>query len=141
MMPARTPSAKREQNLAYAKKHGGMALRSRSARMVLEAKDRPCVDCGAYFPGRLDKMSLDHRDPDTKHPRLKGKRNGNIRRMPVALAVMELAKCDAVCLLCHADRTFAQRGEGKIDTSNRSARERREYVRNYQAELPLLRLA
>lgn len=118
-----------------------MALRSRSWRMVLEAKDRPCVDCGAYFPGRPDKMSLDHRDPDTKHPRLKGKRNGNIRNLPVGLVAAEIEKCDAVCLLCHADRTFAQRGEGKIDTSNVSVRERRQYVQDHQGDLPLLRLA
>jgi hypothetical protein len=140
-MPAKDARAKRLQNEAHAKKHGGMALRSRSWRLVLAAKDRPCVDCGAYFPGRPDKMSLDHRDPDSKHPRLKGKRNGNIRNLPVAAVVAELEKCDAVCLLCHADRTHEQRAAGKIDTSTRSAQARRQYAHDHQVELPLLRLA
>ena len=52
----------------------------------------------------------------------KGKRNGNIRNLRVGEVEAEIEKCDAVCLLCHADRTFEQRKAGRIDTRTKAAR-------------------
>jgi hypothetical protein len=108
------------RNQAYIAKVGGASLMQRPYRAVLAAKDKPCMDCGVYYPGEPALMSLDHRDPDTKHAVLKGNRDKNIRSLPIAEAIAEIAKCDAVCLICHARRTAKQRALGKIRTASKT---------------------
>lgn len=69
-------------------------------RLVLEAKDHPCQDCGVRYPYYV--MQLDHRPGEDKwcNPsqlRTKGS---------LTKAKLELAKCDPVCANCHAERTY-----------------------------------
>jgi hypothetical protein len=69
--------------------------------IVRAAKDRPCADCGGYFPPYV--LDLDH---------VRGEKVGNISRMvsgaTQAAVRAEIAKCDVVCANCHRERTFGQ---------------------------------
>jgi hypothetical protein len=69
-------------------------------RMIHEAKDRPCSDCGSRYPPYV--MDFDHRDRTEKR--------FNIGREAFALIPdadlrKEIEKCDVVCSNCHRMRT------------------------------------
>jgi hypothetical protein len=83
------------------------ALRARKAAIVVKWKtDRGCKTCPQRHPATLD---LHHRDPATKHPRLKRKNASANRRtggyfwrdLSYADLAEELAKCDVLCSNCH----------------------------------------
>lgn len=80
-------------------------------KLVVEAKDVPCADCGQQYPPWV--MQFDHR-PGTK-------KLGDVASM-VGLAVSvekleaEIKKCDVTCANCHADRTY-KRNLGQVDGS------------------------
>lgn len=67
-------------------------------KIVDEAKNVPCMDCGARWPPEA--MDLDH---------VKGTKLGNVstltarKNLPLILA--EIAKCEVVCACCHRIRT------------------------------------
>ena len=70
--------------------------------LLLQLRDRPCVDCGIRFPPIV--MEFDHRDPSTKR--------FNVAESwcrSVASILEEAAKCDVICRNCHRRRTFERR--------------------------------
>ena len=78
-------------------------------RLVVEAKSRPCVDCGVSYPAYV--MDLDHRPGEAKLFNLSEVRRGLWDAEQVA---SEIAKCDVVCANCHRERTFGVRqGRGR----------------------------
>ena len=101
------PSAERlAANVQYQRK-----LQKKKLALVRRYKAaHGCQDCGERDPLVLD---LDHRDPATKHARLKRERyrgtgGGNWSRLSFDALAAELAKCDVVCANCHRRRTFAK---------------------------------
>jgi len=84
-------------------------LWKRNRQLVLEAKDVPCMDCGARHPFWI--MQFDH---------VRGKKEFNLSAASARAEQKvkdEIAKCDIVCSNCHDDRTYKrdlekrQRGE------------------------------
>jgi hypothetical protein len=77
-------------------------VRERNKRVVREAKDRPCADCGQNFAPHV--MDFDH---------VRGVKIGNIALLktyaPTAVVLAEIAKCDVVCSNCHRIRTHDRR--------------------------------
>lgn len=71
-------------------------------KIVSDAKDKPCCDCGHRFPRYV--MDLDH---------VRGVKKFNIscvssmclRKGIVEMLKKEIAKCDVVCANCHRVRT------------------------------------
>ena len=95
------------------------ATKADLAEMLHDAKARPCADCGVRYP--IHVMQLDHRpgsgklfgvgDPLWGHP------SPGLVEATAALGSVEaamraeIAKCDAVCANCHAERTYQRRAE------------------------------
>jgi hypothetical protein len=80
------------------------AARARNRAYVIEAKNRPCADCGNCYPSYV--MDLDH---------VRGEKVGNVGSMVgqgIALEHIrvEIEKCDVVCSNCHRIRTH-ERGQ------------------------------
>ena len=77
-----------------------MARKKSPLRLLLEElKSVPCHDCGKTFPNEC--MSFDHRDPGQKL----GPVGSFVRAGDREGLLAEIAKCDVVCLNCHATRT------------------------------------
>ena len=91
--------------------------------MVIEAKAKPCMDCGQVFPAYV--MDFDHRDGK------KSEISVLVNALSVRRLVAEIAKCDVVCANCHRTRTYGERRGTPLD---RHARPR-------ARESPQLRLA
>lgn len=76
--------------------------RRRNRRLMDEAKNRPCADCGQMYPPYV--MDFDH---------VRGTKLGNVSEMvssATTLALLaEIAKCDVVCANCHRLRTHCRR--------------------------------
>jgi len=69
-------------------------------KLVTEAKDRPCMDCGERYPYYV--MDLDH---------VRGTKSFDLsvagRHMKsLATVQKEIDKCDVICANCHRKRTF-----------------------------------
>ena len=84
-------------------------IRERSRKLIQEAKDVPCMDCGVRWPFWI--MQFDH---------VRGKKEFNLSAASARAEQKvkdEIAKCDIVCSNCHDDRTYKrdlekrQRGE------------------------------
>lgn len=71
-------------------------------QMVLEAKSRPCADCGVAYPYYV--MDSDHRDGVRKEFLLH-----SITAVTKRAITREIAKCDVVCANCHRERTHRRR--------------------------------
>lgn len=69
---------------------------SKLTKVINEAKARPCEDCGIEYPSRV--MCFHHRDPSEKLFEI-GSRLGGMAKI-----LAEIAKCDVLCLNCHALR-------------------------------------
>ena len=63
------------------------------------AKERPCADCKRTYPYYV--MDFDHRPGTDKTYDL----SKVARRGSMAVAKVEIAKCDVVCSNCHRERT------------------------------------
>lgn len=74
--------------------------------LVVEAKSRPCMDCGQSYPYYV--MDLDHRPGSGKVLNLAAMASGRSRYSLDDIRA-EIAKCDVVCANCHRVRTFATR--------------------------------
>jgi hypothetical protein len=77
----------------------------RNVKIVLEAKDRPCMDCRVQYIPPV--MEFDHREGE--------KKTGNVSKLartPVSVAKLldEISKCDVVCANCHRVRTASRGG-------------------------------
>lgn len=78
--------------------------RDEARRIVRQAKDKPCADCGVRYPSYV--MDFDHRpDADKLFNIGQGALSGlwsleDLRR--------EIAKCDITCSNCHRIRTHGR---------------------------------
>jgi len=70
-------------------------------KLVREAKNKPCSDCGNEHPYFV--MDMDHLDPRTKKFDL-----GNPWNHTEEAVKAEIAKCEVVCANCHRYRTFGE---------------------------------
>ena len=70
---------------------------------ILEAKNKPCIDCGKQLDSHL--MHFDHRDPKQKLFNIAK----SVMSVGWAKLRLEVNKCDVRCTLCHAIRTASQR--------------------------------
>lgn len=80
------------------------AYRERNAHIAREAKAKPCTDCGIQYPYYV--MQFDHLgDAD------KDRHVAAMVWRPVSVSKLEaeIAKCQAVCANCHAERTHKRR--------------------------------
>ncbi len=73
--------------------------------MVVEAKSRPCADCGIQYPYYV--MDFDHRDGGLKEFPLY-----SVHGVTKRAILREIEKCDVVCANCHRERTHRRRVAG-----------------------------
>lgn len=98
-------------NKKYAQEHKPQmrAIRkqghARKYAMVLQAKSKPCMDCGKVFIPFV--MDLDH----VRGEKLFGLATLGTRSR--ASIQQEIAKCDAVCSNCHRIRTWKRMGRSQ----------------------------
>jgi hypothetical protein len=78
--------------------------RAEICKIIEEAKDRPCADCGIKYPYYV--MQFDHVRGEKKFGIGAARSCGSVRQI-----LEEIAKCEVVCANCHAERTFT-RAEG-----------------------------
>lgn len=64
-----------------------------------------CADCGVRYPNRPWRMSFDHLPEFEKDMHLSKMANGSWKLDRIKA---EVAKCEIVCLLCHADRSICR---------------------------------
>jgi hypothetical protein len=82
-------------------------------RLIREAKDRPCSDCGDRFPYFV--LDFDHR-PGTE--KLFNIGRDALARCSIDALRREIAKCDVVCANCHRARTYRSTSElGRQDSN------------------------
>lgn len=77
--------------------------RERLRKILRDAKDKPCHDCGCIYPFYV--MQLDH---------VKGEKKFNVADaistgMSDKRLLDEIEKCQVVCSNCHAERTHKRR--------------------------------
>lgn len=77
----------------------------RNRRLVREAKDRPCADCGQRYPPYV--LDFDHVRGQKSWAIASQVRDATLERLRE-----EIAKCDVVCANCHRERTYGPRGRG-----------------------------
>ena len=75
--------------------------RQRLRQILLEAKAKPCQDCGMQYPSYV--MDFDHRESSVKLDNV-----GHFTRFTKKMLLAEIAKCDVVCANCHRERTYGQ---------------------------------
>lgn len=81
----------------------GRAKRERGHQLIVQAKSRPCMDCGVSYPHYV--MDFDH---------CRGKKHKNVGEMrshSVKAILAEIEKCDVVCSNCHRERTYRRSQE------------------------------
>ena len=82
-------------------------------RLVREAKNGPCKDCGIQYPYYV--MDFDHRPGEGKRANLTVLAKQGVSR-EVLLA--EMARCDLVCANCHRMRTYRRKKEREQECSS-----------------------
>jgi hypothetical protein len=83
----------------YQTENGGRLVtewRGKRRAILLEAKSKPCADCGVQYPPYV--MDFDHKGDK------KFNLGGALSRSLDSL-IAEIAKCDVVCSNCHRERT------------------------------------
>jgi hypothetical protein len=70
-------------------------------KLVIDAKNNPCVDCGKEYPYYV--MDLDHR-PNSDKKFMLSIAASKMRSLESVRK--EIEKCDLVCANCHRERTF-----------------------------------
>lgn len=82
--------------------------REKNLKLLIEAKNKPCADCGEKYPPYV--MDFDHLPGAPKV--------ANVAAMPGAWSektiLAEIAKCEVVCANCHRERTYQRRSLGVI---------------------------
>ena len=77
--------------------------------IVLEAKSRPCADCGQTFPPFV--MDFDHLDAKQKRDTI----SQMVRKThSIDVVLQEIAKCEVGCANCHRVRTFRRLGRTDV---------------------------
>jgi hypothetical protein len=81
--------------------------RHQQIRLQLQRlKEVPCMDCGVSYPHY--QMEFDH-VPERGSKLFSISTFGGIKDHNNQRLQQELAKCDVVCVLCHAERTWIRR--------------------------------
>lgn len=92
----------------YEKCKNCMKIRGRAYKekrqFIVDAKDKPCADCGKKYPFYV--MDFDHQEPKnkTKEVSYMFTRNWSLDKIKV-----EAEKCEVVCANCHRIRTYLKR--------------------------------
>lgn len=75
--------------------------RERNTLIIRAEKDKPCADCKIKYPYYV--MHFDHLGEEDKDEAV-----GKMANRPVSESRLraEIAKCEAVCANCHAERTY-----------------------------------
>lgn len=117
-------NTKRVEKMCFRCKKAVKIHGERRRRFIRRYKKRPCMDCGKSFPSRV--MEYDHREPSLKLFSL----GGNSYRYSLPVIMVEIAKCDIVCCLCHRLRTHSRivAGERHTKTPARNLKEPSSYV-------------
>lgn len=76
--------------------------RARLRKLIKEAKEVPCADCGVEYPHYV--MQFDHLGEKNFNVADYVRTAGSIKRL-----MAELELCDVVCANCHAERTYRRR--------------------------------
>jgi hypothetical protein len=106
-MPYKDPEVRRKYQLEWIK----------NRRREWIAANGPCVDCGSW-----DDPEVDHLNPSTKDPRLKGRAGENRNTKPgtgqiwswsEARREVELAKCVVRCGDCHKRKSSQEHPKGE----------------------------
>lgn len=111
-MPNNSPEYKRAY---YQKNRAKIDAQSRAYKQSLQDAiweikgSTPCTDCGEQYDPWV--MQFDHIDPDTKSANI----GQLITRGAKKALFEEIEKCEIVCANCHADRTYRQMQEKKLD--------------------------
>lgn len=94
------PKSTRDRYHAQSKP-GVAARRAEKRQAVIDAKSRPCVDCGQSYPWYV--MDLDHRDRSTKRHMVSAmiSNSYSLQRL-----LVEIEKCDVRCANCHRIKTY-----------------------------------
>lgn len=74
--------------------------------IILEAKDRPCMDCGVQYPPEA--MDFDHRPGTEKKFKIGTAASRGQAGRSIDSLKAEIAKCDVVCGCCHRLRTHGR---------------------------------
>lgn len=93
-----------ERAAEFARKARANSASNRFARnreIILQAKTRPCSDCGHRFPYFV--MEFDHRPDEEKSFNI----SSGLTKSQATLEA-EIEKCDLVCANCHRVRTHAR---------------------------------
>lgn len=83
--------------------------RDKRRQRVIEAKDRPCQDCGVPYPVAV--MHFHHRPGEMKVDTM----SNLVRGKGMRAIEDELAKCDVLCANCHTLRHIADGSIGAND--------------------------
>lgn len=78
---------------------------ARHRRLIRQAKDVPCADCGCRYPQYV--MDFDHRPGEKKCFNLSIAAGQT--RLSWEKIIAEIAKCDVVCANCHRERTHQRK--------------------------------
>lgn len=94
-MPYKNQEDARRNSLKWGREHRDY---------VTAKKAKPCMDCGISYPGEPYLMEFDHRPGEVKLFEL-SEYFHTYEKLDA-----EMAKCDLVCCICHARRTY-RRGD------------------------------
>lgn len=73
-----------------------------SKQFIMDAKSKPCADCGESYPYYV--MDFDHLPGQQKLFNISDANRS--RQTPRGKLLAEIAKCEVVCSNCHRERTF-----------------------------------
>lgn len=94
-----TPEWMKKYNMSEKGKARQSRYQDRNRLRIEELKKKPCMDCGrSYHPCQMD---FDHRPEEEKVASI-----AKLRAVSVDRLMVEIAKCDLVCCLCHRARTW-----------------------------------
>lgn len=96
-----------------------MGIRQERELLVIQWKSQPCYDCEGIFPTYC--MDFDH-VPERGEKLFEVNLNSGARK-PLEDVLLEMKKCDLVCVLCHRIRTHDRKYPGvgakhKIECTN-----------------------
>ena len=83
----------KEERREYQREH-----LARKRKLVRQAKDKPCADCGVFYPYYV--MDFDHINGD------KVDNVSQLNKFTLEKLRAEIAKCEVVCSNCHRERTW-----------------------------------
>jgi hypothetical protein len=95
----RVVSRKEREKRIAAEEAALLELQTKNTAIVVEARSRPCLDCNLSLPDYVKIFS--YRQQQTKYQRI-----SNLISSPTEKLLIELAKCDLICLNCHTIRLY-----------------------------------